>query len=161
MQFWDTSAIMPLISREPLSEEMRRLPEEDAGMVVWWATRVECVSAISRRAREGSLGTESEASARGLLDDLSESWTEARPTTRLRALAEQVLTAHASRAAGALQLSSAVIWCGSQPRGRSFACLDGRLRTAASRSGFALLPNNIFWACGYSLLDLPRVRRRT
>ena len=79
MRFWDTSAIMPLLSREPLSGEMRRLLEEDAGMVVWWATRVECISAISRHAREGSLGAEGEASARGLLEDLSESWTEARP----------------------------------------------------------------------------------
>lgn len=141
MRFWDTSAIMPLISREPLSEEMRRLLEEDAGIVVWWATRVECVSAISQRAREGSLGTEGEASARGLLDDLSESWSEARPTTRLRAMAEQALAAHQLRAADALQLASAMIWCGSQPRGRPFVCLDERLRAAASRSGFVLLPN--------------------
>lgn len=143
MRFWDTSAIMPLISREPLSEEMRRLLEEDAGIVVWWATRVECVSAISRRAREGSLGTEGEASARGLLDDLSESWSEARPTTRLRTLAEQALAAHPLRAADALQMASAMIWCGSQPTGRPFVCLDERLRAAASRSGFVLLPNKI------------------
>ena len=141
MRFWDTSAIMPLLSREPLSGEMRRLLEEDAGMVVWWATRGECISAISRRAREGSLGAEGEASARGLLDDLSESWTEARPTARLRALAEQALTAHPLRAADALQLASALIWCGSQPRGHPFVCLDERLRAVASRSGFDVLPN--------------------
>jgi uncharacterized protein len=143
MRFWDTSAIMPLISREPLSNEMRRLLEEDAGMVVWWATRVECISAISRRAREGLLGAEGEASARGLLDDLSESWTEARPTARLRNLAEQALTVHALHAADALQIASALIWCGSQPRGHPFVCLDERLRTAASRSGFVLLPVSI------------------
>lgn len=143
MRFWDTSAIMPLVSREPLSDEMRRLLEEDVGMVVWWATRVECVSAISRRTREGLLGPEGEASARGLLDDLSGSWTEARPTARLRALAEQALAAHPLRAADALQLASALIWCGGEPRGRSFVCLDERLRTAASRSGFALLPGTL------------------
>ena len=141
MRFWDTSAIMPLLSREPLSGEMCRLLEEDAGMVVWWATRVECISAISRHAREGSLGAEGEASARGLLDDLSESWTEARPTARLRALAEQALTAHPLRAADALQLASALIWCGSQPQGHPFVCLDERLRAVASRSGFDVLPN--------------------
>ena len=64
MRFWDASAIMPLISREPLSEEMGGLLERDTGMVIWWAARVECISAISRRAREGSLGTEGEAAAR-------------------------------------------------------------------------------------------------
>lgn len=143
MRFWDTSAIMPLISREPLSDEVRRLLEEDAGMVVWWATRVECVSAISRRGREGSLGAEGTASARGLLDDLSGNWTEARPTSMLRTLAEDALATHPLRAADALQLASALIWCGSQPRGRRFVCLDERLRTAASRSGFVVLPNNI------------------
>ena len=140
MRFWDTSAIMLLVSREPLADEMRRLLEEDVGMVVWWATRVECVSAISRRAREGSLGGAGEASARGLLDDLSENWTEAQPTARLRIVAEQALTAYPLRAADALQLASALIWCGSQPRGRPFVCLDERLRTAAFRSGFVLLP---------------------
>jgi predicted nucleic acid-binding protein len=143
MRFWDTSAIMPLLAREPLSGEMRRLLEEDAGMVVWWATRVECIAAISRRAREGSLGAEAEATARGLLDDLSESWTEAQPTARLRVLAEQALTAHPLRAADALQLATALIWCGSQPRGRPFVCLDERLRTAAFRFGYVLLPASV------------------
>jgi predicted nucleic acid-binding protein len=143
VRFWDTSAILPLVSREPFSDGMRRLLEEDVGMVVWWATRVECVSAISRRAREGLLGTEGEAAARGLLDDLSESWTEAQPTARLRGLAEQSLTAHPLRAADALQLAAALIWCGYQTRGCSFVCLDERLRTAASRSGFVLLPVSI------------------
>lgn len=141
MRFWDTSAILPLISQEPLSEEMRRLLEEDVGMVVWWATRVECVSAISRRVRDGSFDPGKEASARGLLDDLSESWTEVRPASRLRVLAEQTLTAHPLRAACALQLASALIWCGSQPQGRRFVALDERLRKTASRLGFDVLPN--------------------
>lgn len=141
MRFWDASAVVSLISREPFSDEARRLLEEDAGMVVWWATRVECVSAISRRAREGSLGPEDEASARGLLDDLSGIWTEARPTARLRSLAEQALITHPLRAADALQLASALVWCQSQPRRRSFICLDERLRIAASRQGFDVLPH--------------------
>ena len=142
MRFWDTSAILPLIAREPFSDALHRLLEEDTGMMVWWATRVECISAISRHAREGSLGPEGEKSARELLGDLSESWTEARPTARLRALAEQALATHPLRAADALQLASAQIWRQSQPDGRPFVCLDERLRTAASRSGFVLLPDN-------------------
>lgn len=77
-------------------------------MVVWWGTRVECVSAISRRAREDTLSPEGEASARELLNDLSESWTEVQPTARLRALAEQALAAHPLRATDALQLAVGV-----------------------------------------------------
>lgn len=140
MRFWDTSAIIPLIVQEPRSETLRRLLEQDAGIVVWWATRVECVSAISRRAKEGTLVPEGEASARELLNDLSEIWTEARPTVRLRTLAEQALVTHPLRAADALQLAAALIWRGSQPRGRPLVCLDERLRIAASRSGFVVLP---------------------
>ncbi|MGH3144697.1 MAG: type II toxin-antitoxin system prevent-host-death family antitoxin [Rubrobacter sp.] len=114
---------------------------EDAGIVVWWATRVECVSAISRRAGEGALDPEGEAAARDLLDDLSGSWTEVQPSVRLRALAKRILVAHPLRATDALQLASALIWCGEEPRGRPFVCLDERLRAAASRSGFDVLPN--------------------
>ena len=143
MRFWDTSAIVPLIVREPRSDTLLRLLEQDMGMVVWWATRVECVSAVTRRAREGTLDPGGEVLARGLLEDLSESWTEARPTARLRILAEQALSIHPLRAADALQLAAALIWCGEQPQGRAFVCLDERLRTAASRSGFALLPESI------------------
>ncbi len=142
MRFWDTSAIMPLVSREPLSDDLRRLLEEDAGIVVWWATRVECVSAISRRAREGLLDPEGEAAARDLLEDLSRSWTEVLPSARLRTLAEQSLAAHPLRAADALQLASALIWCESRPQGRRLVSLDGRLRKAASRSGFDVLPDS-------------------
>jgi uncharacterized protein len=140
VRFWDTSAIMSLIAREPLSGDVLKLLREDGGIVVWWTTRVECVSAISRRAREGLLGPEGETLARVLLGDLSGGWTEVQPSARLRALAEQVLAAHPLRAADALQLASARIWCGDEPRGRPFVCLDERLRTAASRAGFAVFP---------------------
>jgi len=142
VRFWDTSAIMPLVARESRSEALLQLLKRDTGMVVWWATRVECVSAISRRAREGTLVSEGEASAHELLNDLSEIWTEVRPTARLRTLAEQALVTHPLRAADALQLASALIWCGERPQGHPFVCLDERLRNAASRSGFALLPKN-------------------
>jgi predicted nucleic acid-binding protein len=134
---------MPLIVREPRSDALRELLEQDAGMVVWWATHVECVSAISRRTREGTLSTRGGASVRKLLNDLSESWTEVRPTARLRTLAEQSLITHPLRAADALQLAAALIWCGELPQGRPFVCLDDRLRNAASRFGFTLLPDSV------------------
>ena len=143
MRFWDTSAIIPLIVREPHSDALRGLLEQDTGMVVWWATRVECVSAISRRARESTLDPEGEVSARELLNGLSESWTGAQPTARLRNLAEQVLATHPLRAADALQLAAALTWCGEQPQDRPFVSLDERLRNAAARSGFVLLPDSV------------------
>ncbi len=76
MRFWDTSAFVPLIVEEPASLDLDVLLEEDEALVVWWATRVECASAISRRAREGNIDAYGEEQARIALGVLSESWSE-------------------------------------------------------------------------------------
>ena len=52
MKFWDASAIVPLLIEEPQREAMLTLLEQDDVMLVWWATPVECTSAIARRERE-------------------------------------------------------------------------------------------------------------
>ncbi|MBI5197037.1 MAG: hypothetical protein HZA19_00340 [Nitrospirae bacterium] len=52
MKFWDTSAVVPLCVREPGSRLMEEILKEDPAMAVWWATRLECVSALARRVRE-------------------------------------------------------------------------------------------------------------
>lgn len=143
MRFWDTSAVMPLIGRESFSARMESVLAEDEGMVVWWATRVECVSAIRRRAREGSFSQEEEEAALGWLADLSSAWSEVRPSSRLRRIAERSLALHPLRAADALQLASALVWCEDEPEGRKFVTLDRRLRSAAARLGFSLLPKTL------------------
>ena len=55
MRFWDASALVPLLFSERWSEQAGQLLREDAAMVVWWGSRVECVSALRRREREGAL----------------------------------------------------------------------------------------------------------
>lgn len=109
-------------------------------MAVWWAARVECISALARRSREGVLGTTGEEHARRALGMLAGSWSEILPTDRLRTLAERLLAVHPIRAADALQLAAALQWCAGEPIGRPFVCLDQRLREAARREGFVLLP---------------------
>jgi uncharacterized protein len=54
--------------------------------------------------------------------------------------AERLLAVHSLSAADALQLGAALVACDEQPRGEGFACLDGRLREAARREGFAVRP---------------------
>jgi hypothetical protein len=44
------------------------------------------------------------------------------------------------RAADTLQLAASLVWCRERPVGRSFVCLDARLREAAVREGFSVLP---------------------
>lgn len=55
MKFWDSSAVASLCVREPGSAAVRAALSADPAVVVWWATRTECVSALVRRAREGHL----------------------------------------------------------------------------------------------------------
>jgi len=44
------------------------------------------------------------------------------------------------RAADAFQLAAALAWCEGHPRGERFLSLDDRLRDAARREGFTVLP---------------------
>jgi hypothetical protein len=51
MRYWDAAAIVPLLVGEPRPVEARAPLAEDAGIVTWWRTRVECTSAIARLER--------------------------------------------------------------------------------------------------------------
>ncbi len=140
MRFWDSSALVPLLVTETASEQVADLLREDAGMIVWWGTRLECVSALRRREREGALTRADFRQSSDLLEDLSSSWSEVLPTRRVRTLAQRALGVHALRAADALQLAAAQAWRREDPAGAPLVCLDERLRDAAAREGFSALP---------------------
>ncbi len=140
MKFWDTSAIVPLCVNEPSSALVKTVLTQDSSLVVWWATRTECVSALKRQIREGSLTIEGEQQARTVLHSLAQIWIEIQPSRDLRSVAERLLAVHPLRAADALQLAAALQWCQSQTIGQSFISFDMRLREAARKEGFSLLP---------------------
>ena len=140
MKFWDSSAIIPLCLKEKTSEAMKGLMKDDEDIVVWWTTRIECLSALSRRQREGVLPSGDEAKARTVLSALATTWSEVQPTETVRLRAERLLSIHPLRAADALQLASALIWAQETPRGLDFVCLDQNLREAAFKEGFSVHP---------------------
>jgi len=140
VKFWDASAIIPLCLREPASETIVRLAKADQDIAVWWVSRVECLSALSRRRREGALSIDAERRARAMLAALSAAWSEVQPTEPVRLRAERLLTVHPLRAADALQLAAALLWGEDTPQGLDFVCLDQNLREAARKEGFAVLP---------------------
>ncbi len=142
MRFWDSSAIIPLCLKERTSEAMRRLMKEDEDVVVWWTTRIECLSALSRRQREGVLPSGDDAKARAVLSALAAAWSEIQPTEAVRLRAERLLSIHPLRTADALQLASALIWAQEAPRGLGFVCLDQSLREGAFKEGFSILPTD-------------------
>lgn len=127
--------------QQPATETLRMVLQQDARMVVWWGTRVECMSAFARSSREEVLDAPGETAARDLLKLLANKWSEIQPTDHLRVLAERLLSVHALRASDGLQLASALVWCDSSPEGRAFVCLDGRLRKAAYAEGFMVQPD--------------------
>lgn len=140
MKFWDSSAIIPLCLKEQMSEPVKRLIKADEDIAVWWVARVECLSALSRRRREGVLSTDAELKARAILSALSAEWSEVQPSELVRQRAERLLAIHSLRSADAFQLAAALIWAQENPQGLEIVCLDQTLREAAHKEGFTVLP---------------------
>lgn len=132
---------MPLLVRESQTPSALALLQGDPVIVVWWATRSECVSALRRKVREVELTPLEYAQARVRLHQLENAWTEMQPVTKVRALAETLLHRHSLlRTADAFQLAAAIRWRGGDPRGADFVSLDGRLRSTAEDEGFIVRP---------------------
>ena len=140
MRFWDSSAIIPLCLKEKASEAVKGLMKDDEDIVVWWTTYIECLSALSRRQREGVLTSGDAAKARAVLSALAAAWSEVQPTELVRLRAERLLSNHPLRAADALQLAAALVWAQETPRGLDFVCLDQNLRESSLKEGFSIKP---------------------
>ncbi|MDH4154696.1 MAG: hypothetical protein OEV01_12990 [Nitrospira sp.] len=140
MKFWDASAVIPLCLIERQSKVLKKLIGEDEAIVAWWGTPVECFSALARLRREEALTEIEEEQARLLLRTLQRVWTEVEPTNVVREQAGRVVRLHPLRAADALQLAAALVWCQGDPSQHGFVCLDLRLRDAARREGFTVFP---------------------
>ena len=143
MKFWDASAIVPLCLREVHTVLANRTFTEDPDLAVWWATNSECIGAFSRRLRSGDIDARTEAAARAHLTARQLEWTEISPSESLRSAAELLLAAHPLRTADAFQLAAALEWCSHATSGSGFVCFDARLRQAAAREGFSLLPESL------------------
>ena len=143
MRFWDSSAIVPLCLVEPQTSVVRPLVETDPAVVVWWGTRTECVSAVTRGQHDGNLAAAVAADAQTILKQLAAEWSEVQPSELLRVRAERLLAMHVLRAADAFQLAAALLWSREDTVGRNFVSFDQRLREAARREGFAVLPQQL------------------
>ena len=140
MMFWDASAVIPLCVDEPRSEAMQAIVREDSAMAAWWGTPVECFSAFARLRRERILSEAEESRVAETVYILSDSWTEILPSSNIRVLAARILRIHPLRAADSLQMAAALTWAGENTKGQHFVCLDKRLREAALKEGFSVLP---------------------
>ena len=138
MRFWDTSGVVPLLIDEPFTSRVLQLLERDEEIAVWWATGVECRSAIASALRHQRISQETEQRARELLEQLEGAWYEISPAEEVRWQAYRLLRIHPLRSADALQLSAAILWSGRSADGE-FVSFDARLREAARLEGFTLV----------------------
>ncbi len=109
-------------------------------MVLWWGTPLEARSAFARLVREGQLTTDERVRAVRLLAQLRVAWDEILPTEKARSLAEDLPDTHGVRAADAVQLAAALVWCWERPKQRPLVCFDDCLRTAATALGVSVRP---------------------
>jgi uncharacterized protein len=138
--FWDTSALIPVLLPESRSGAITDALAADREVTVWWGTPVECLSAIYRRHRESPVPAPLLTEALNRIRALVEDADTVSPTDDVRRRAGRLVAAHPLRAADALQLGAALVWCEEQSHGEAFVCLDARLREAARREGFSLVP---------------------
>ena len=131
MRFWDSSAIVPLCVEETATDRALALVNEDPEVAIWWATPVECASALARLEREAALTPADAADAFRRLDLLARSWFEIEPHDELREVARRLLRVHPLRAADALQLAAAYLAAERRPPTLEVVTLDERLRHAA------------------------------
>lgn len=112
---------------------------DDPAAAVWWATPVECASALARLEREKRLTASGAATATERLTEAAKGWTEIPPVERVRDQAMRLLRLHTLRAADALQLAAAIVLADYQPKTLPFVTLDTQLAAAAGREGFEVL----------------------
>jgi len=139
VKFWDSSAILALLLKEKGSAEALRVYREDAEQAVWCLTEVEVASALSRRVREG-IESDDERNARTQLRFLMTRWMEITSLESVRGRAVRLLGTHSLRAADALQLAAALVFCDERTESLPFVCLDDRLADAAGKERFPVLP---------------------
>lgn len=139
MIFWDASALVPLLVRQPVSSELIRSMRARSPAGVWWGSIVECWSALARLRREEVIGPSDEDLARQRLEELRRRSDEILPSEAIRRLAGTLLLRHPLRAADSLQLAAALIYSGTPPAGEFFS-LDERLKEAARLEGLTPRP---------------------
>jgi hypothetical protein len=137
--FFDSSAIVPLCVAQPASQEARQAYRGFNRQIVAWATLIEASGAIYRAVRLGGLSELNAGRALDRLAQLEKRWTEIVASDLVRDIALDALRTYDLRAADAVQLASALVWCKQKTRNRSLVCFDQRLAAAGRAAGFDIM----------------------
>lgn len=132
--------MIPLIYTEESTSEILKIKRKFPDMVIWWGTRLECISAVERNFYEGKFSPELRAEITHRLTVLVNDAVEIQPVAIVCDRAERLIAVHHLKAADALQLAAALLATGERTKTNHFVCLDKRLSFAAANEGFMVLP---------------------
>ncbi len=140
MKFWDASAVVPLLLTEKQSDYCLQILKDDQEVLLWCLSRVEVVSAMTRRLREQSLTFGEFQSAKTRLQHILEGAYQITALEKVMNRAVRLLEVHPLRAADACQLASVLVATQEDPDRVSLICFDERLKEAAIKEGFVVNP---------------------
>jgi predicted nucleic acid-binding protein len=140
VRFWDSSAVVPLVVRQPASPEVERWLAEDGVVVAWTLTAVEVISALRRLVREGALPERASREAEALAAEILRRAHVVSDVERVKGLAARLLRIHPLRVGDAFQLGAALAWADGHAEGAVLHTFDRRLAEAAEREGFRVVP---------------------
>jgi hypothetical protein len=146
LNFWDSSALVPLYIDEPATDRLRTLLQRDPDVIVWMLSSVEVLSAIARHRRRSKGAADLLHQARLEVLERWSQWSAVTDAEAVRRRAERLVAVHPLAAADALQLAAALVACGDRPETLDVVTLDRRLATAAQLEGF-----HIVWPVAGSL----------
>ena len=135
MRFWDTSALIPLLTQEEATTAMTALFRADRNLIVAFITPVEIASALARKA---GVNADLRRHAERRLAVIEANWTiidEYEPALRV---ARRLAANYGLRAGDAIQLACATL-AGADRSALPFVTRDHELADAAHAEGFRIL----------------------
>jgi predicted nucleic acid-binding protein len=142
VQFWDSSALLPLVVwQPPFSEQCRRAFRTTAPRAVAFLARVECRAAIERLVRAGTLKSTARRRALTQVDKLVAGFDVVAFSAEVEAYALELVHRYALRSLDALQLGCARTLSAGAGANMvpELLCCDRRLADAAASEGYPLL----------------------
>jgi len=119
--------------------QIQNIYRRDAELMVWWATEIECTSALARLERRNEITTRGASMAFRRLDVMKSSWSEVQSLGPIKEISRRLLRTHDLRAGDAMQLAAAVVASEGRPSSLEFLSLDDRLVQAAHREGLVVV----------------------
>jgi predicted nucleic acid-binding protein len=136
VEFWDASAIVPLLVPQASTPLAKLRNAEVTHRIIWWSTRIEVISALARLAREARIETVDDYMP--ALEDFVAVSRIIEPTDNVAETAIRLVKTYTLKAADAQQLAAAIIASDYAPERISFLSFDDRLNAAARQEGFKI-----------------------